>query len=504
MTLRTTPSSETRTNPRQERQLNPRSNPRATGPRETNLQATNLQANRKVSLRPLSPFLSRLLPLLVLLLLASLSACATTGAQKSERSYSKAEGLREKQKLSAAAKAYADAWRADQSNLDALRGMVELHHLLGKGKSLELQLRDLVRREPTNPFGHEGLGLLLFAKGAGYGEEAIKHLKLAAELAPSVADLHYRLGVALVQSDRYEAALGPLGKAVELDEKTVKYRLPLAAALSATGAEAEAMKQLSAIFTLRPTNAEIVAGERTARALLDPFRGFPESARKDFEVALSWLDADSPAQAMEGFEALLERFPDLAIVQAMVGLAAVKMDDAGKAIHAYREAAQMDSKLAEPELFLADIYFNRGRPDTAIKHYRRAIELNPFMADAHGRLAESLRRVDQMDAAVEHFRIYTLIRPDDYDAGLALATLLSDMRHPDGGEVWDELFKRYPSRSEVMVGRGRYYFVRAAEASDEEDQRVSKRKAIESLKAAVRQNAENTTASSLLQEVRRL
>lgn len=431
-------------------------------------------------------------------------ACATTAEQRSQSALTRAEKLREEQRLPEAANAYAEAWRHAPDNLVALRGMVELHHRVGRLDVLEPKLRDAVRLNPNDPFAREALGLLLFARGAGHGDEAITHLAEATRLAPDVADLHYRLGVALVESDRYAEALEPAKKAVTLDPNRARYRLPYAAALARAGHTNAAVTELGTVLSLHPTAAEVAMAERTAKALLDPFRGFPEAAKQEFEIAFSWLQGDAPGQALKAFESLLERYPDLAIVQAMIGLCAAKMDDAGRAIASYRRASEVSPSLAEPHLFLADVYYGRGRPDTAVGHYEAAVASNPFLADAYYRLAESLRKTDRQPEAMRHYTTYTLLRPNDYDAALARATLLTDMRHADAGDAWDALHDRFPRRSEVLVGRGRYYYVRAVEGSDPEDRRLSQRKSRESLEAALELDSENSTATNILKELRAL
>lgn len=442
--------------------------------------------------------------LLLATLVTGLVACATPPRERAAASLARAESLRSQRQLTEAAAAYDDALRHDPTNLVALRGLVELHHRLGRLGELEDRFREAVRRAPGDPYAHEGLGLVLFARGGGSGPEAIESLRRAATLAPEIADFQYRLGLALVESDRFAEAVAPLAAAVKAEPERARLYLPYAVALARSNDRAGAIAALGQVLRLRPTREEVALAEKTAKSLLDPFRGFPDAAREQFEIALSWLQGDAPMQARRGFEAILEKFPDLAIVHAMAGLCSAKMDDAGGAIVSFRRAMEIDPSLAEPRMYLADLYYGRGRPDSAIEHYEAALARNPFLPEAHFRLAEALRKTEKTEAALEHYTTYTLLRPGDFDAAAARATLLTDLKRTEAGAAWDELVRTFPRRVEGLVGRGRYYYVRAVESTDPAERREARRKAVESLEAAVEVDPENSTASHVLREARAL
>ena len=181
-------------------------------------------------------------------------------------------------------------------------------------------------------------GLSLFAAGGDMSNEARGELARAAELAPTVADFQYRLGLFFVESEQFADAKDALAKAVLLDGHNARYRLPYALGLARAGSRAEAIGQLQKVLSLEPTRDEVALAEKTARNLIDPFHGFPQAAREQFEIALNWLDHDSTSQAQQVLESLVQRYPDLAIVHAVMGLTAAKTDDASRAISELRKA----------------------------------------------------------------------------------------------------------------------------------------------------------------------
>jgi tetratricopeptide (TPR) repeat protein len=400
--------------------------------------------------------------------------------------------------------AYAQAVEYDVTNLAAMRGYVETAQKLGRLADAQALYKAVVARSPGDAFAHEGLGMVLFAAGGQLAATAQAELAKAVELAPDIADFQFRLGLLNVESDRYSEALAPLSKAVQLDGQRARYRLPYAVALARTGDRAKAVQQLQTVLTLRPTREDVALAEKAARNLIDPFRGFPQPAREQFEIALNWLDHDSPAQATQVLESLLQKYPDLAIVHTLLGLAAAKSDDASRAIYSLRHAIELDPDLAEPRLYLGDIYFSRGRADNAREHYEAAVARNPFLPDAYRRLAEVHLKANEGEQAAEEYRVYLLLRPDDIDATLARAKTLTDINSPDAGLAWDQAAEDFPRRPEVLVGRGKYYFTRAALAKTPEDRNKAKTEAGKNLETVIEMDPENATATNILAQLRQL
>jgi tetratricopeptide (TPR) repeat protein len=440
-------------------------------------------------------------PALALLLAA---ACVTGSPKELARTHTeKAQQFRADRKLEDAAREFGEAYGHDPTNLTALRGLIEAHHGLGRLGELRARFEAAAGRAPADAYAQEALGLTLFALGAEHGPAARRALEAAVRLEPAVPDFHYRLGILLVESDAFAEARPVLARAVELDGASPRYRLPYALALARTGARADAVTQLAAVLRLRPERHEVELAERTARQVLDPFRGFPQAAREQFELALTWLEGDSPAQAQQLLDALAERFGDLAIVHALSGLAAAKLDDAGRAIAAFRRAIDLAPELAEPRQYLGELYLARGRPDTAREHLEAAIVRNPFAAEAYKHLAHVLAKLNEPEPAAAAYAGYLLLRPGDFTVQLERALLLTDLARPDAGAAWDDMVKQFPRRPEALVGRGRYYFKRALQAPTEAERSEAKGKSRTSLETALELDAENATAAEMLAQLPR-
>ena len=84
----------------------------------------------------------------------------------------------------------------------------------------------MLREEPRDALSFYTLGLAEFA--AGDEARATAALRKASELRPSEADIQYRLGIILLESEKFAEARGPLAQAVKLAPKVARYRPPLA------------------------------------------------------------------------------------------------------------------------------------------------------------------------------------------------------------------------------------------------------------------------------------
>ena len=137
---------------------------------------------------------------------AALSACAhdaASGFSAKERAMVDLQ----KGKLEAALEELAVARREAPADLDLARSVVEANAKLGRLDPLIAQL-DAEKAHPTAITWYM-LGLAHFARTAD-AEPAASDFRRALELSPQAAEIHYRLGVALLESEHYEQALPPL------------------------------------------------------------------------------------------------------------------------------------------------------------------------------------------------------------------------------------------------------------------------------------------------------
>src|SRR5690606_21336514 len=199
--------------------------------------------------------------------------------------------------------------RRSSDLLDIARAFTEAQVRSG---ATEAVLQSLASRPPS-PVVHYMRGLALFTRPADASGPAIDAFRAAVEGAPERGELHYRLGVALLETEQTPEALPPLQRAIELEPATARFRLPLAKALALTGDRAGAVAQFAQLVRSErpPTTADVQVAHQLTQIVADPYSGIPASVRTRLDQGIAALqERDQPQPAIVAFEEILRDFPD--------------------------------------------------------------------------------------------------------------------------------------------------------------------------------------------------
>lgn len=384
-------------------------------------------------------------------------------------------------------------------DLELARALCEAHVQGGTQATLLARLE-----RPQTPIAHYMRGLVLFASAADATGPAIDAFRLAQKLAPDEPEYHYRLGVALLESEKDQEAIAPLEKALALRPTRSSWQLPLAKAYFRTGDNKRAIAAMRQFVDGNPTPAEVT----TARALMekaaDPFAQFPQAARQKLEQGMQWLQAnDVPQQAIVEFETVLRDYPDLAVVHALLGLAYQRLDDAGRAVEEFKKAIELAPDDGKNHYYLAELYLGRQRASAALEHYQKAVERNPLLTEAWGRLGDlALQRADHTNAA-RFFRTASLLEPlsTPTRGKLALAyQLLEDW--PGAERELKAIVDREPENLEYVLRLGILNAEHYKKARTPDEKKRAQTEAEGYLKKVLEAQPDNALASAALQLVR--
>jgi Flp pilus assembly protein TadD len=330
-------------------------------------------------------------PLLALVL----AACATTDPSKQLTQREKAQVLMQRGKAQEAVPLLEELYKTSANDLSLARALAEAHVKAG---SSELLLKRLAPIDTS--VSHYMQGLILFSRAADATAPAIEQFRKAVALEPDEPELHHRLGVALLESEKYELALAPLRKAVELAPKEMSWQLPLAKVLYRSGDSKAAIAALKLAISAQPSPADVKVARALMDQIADPFAGFPQAAKGTLEQGIQWLEVvDVPQQAIVAFEEILHDYPDLAVVHALLGLAYQRIDDAGRAVDEIKRSIELAPDDGKSHLYLGQIYLSHQRAKQAQAELERALELNPMLDDAYFQLGDlALDRKDYVTA----------------------------------------------------------------------------------------------------------
>ncbi len=438
--------------------------------------------------------MNRSAPLLVVT--ALLSACATVPPAKVGTEVEELRGLVREGKFEVAIKKLSQRVATHPDDLEAWRALAEAHVKAGSAADWLTSLQ----RE-TRPVADYARGLVHFAATETAGTVAIADFQRAVAAAPRVAEYQHRLGVALLELERYAEARAALERAVADAPNETTWQLPLAKARQRTGDRKGATAALKAFIRSDARAGDVARARDLMAQLNDPFAGVPSSARAKLDEAFTWLhDKQVPQQGLVALEELAHDFPDLAVVHTLLGLAFRQLDDVGRAVEELKRAIELAPETADNHLYLAEIYLSRQRKDAAREHLVRAIELNPYLGEAQASLGDML--LDAMDyaPAMEAFRIASLLDPGATAplGKLALAQQLSgDFAAAD--KTLRGVLETHPTDVEFTLRLGLLYIDRSVKAGRVADKSSAREEAQKHLRRVLELDPENAIASRALE-----
>ena len=429
------------------------------------------------------------------LLCALAAACAGRPARDTATLLREAQADLSAGRGDQAQRGFEEVLARDPRELAAIRGRIEAARKRG---ALEPLLRDL-RHGPGDAYGAYALGLAEFA--AGNEAAAVAALRTAAALRPAEPDIQYRLGVALLDGEKFAEAREPLAGAVRLAPRIARYRPPLALCLSRLGDRQGALAALRGFVQLDPTQEEAALAVKVARALTDLFRDLPPPARADLEQALGYLLRDAPGLAAPQLETLVARLPDLAPAHALLGLAAARLDEPGRAVTELRRAAELAPDLPQPHAWLAELYAAKEKPELAAAEYAAALERNPLDPETLRHLGTLLFNRG-LPNALEPLAQAALLQPDDDGLQLLAARAEIAAAQPARARTrLERLESRRPEDAEVLLRLAMLLFDERARAAAQARGDLTSR--VETLlKKVLALQPENAAANRLLTALR--
>lgn len=428
--------------------------------------------------------------------LCLVAGCATTAPSLSPRE--KAQVLMQRGDAKEAVPILEELHARAPSDFEVARALAEAHVRAG---SAELLLERL--KTTDTAVSHYMQGLVLFARAADATRPAIAQFEAAVALEPDAGELHHRLGVALLESERYEQARAPLARAIELRPRELSWRLPMAKVLYRLGDTRGAVAALQLVVAGGPSPQDVKMARALMGQIADPFGAFPQSARGTLEQGIQWLQvADVPQQAIVSFEEILHDYPDLAVVHALLGLAYQRIDDAGRAVDELKRAIELSPDDGKAHLYLGELYLSHQRPRQAREELERALQLNPLLDDAYVRLGDlALERRDYVGAK-QLFEALVHLQPDAAWAHGKLALVYQlDGDWPAADRELHAVVDKEPDNAEFLLRLGVLHTERFTRAKSADERKSASAEAAKWLAKVLEKQPENALASRALETV---
>ncbi len=384
------------------------------------------------------------------------------------------------------------------SDLSIARALAEAHVKGGTGDAF------LSRRVPDDSaISHYQQGLILFSRSADATGPAVEQFRRASALSPAEPEFHYRLGVALLESERFEDSLPELKAAIALSPNNPTWHLPLAKALHHTGDDKTAVEAVRTAINGSPSPGDV----KTARALMgqinDPLARFPKQAQARLEKGIAWLDqGDVPQQAIISFEEILRDFPDLGVVHSLLGMAYQRLDDAGRAVDEFKRALELNPEDARSHYLLGELYFARQRQQQAKEHFEIALEKNPTLDEAWLRLGDLALDRQELVAARDCYRTLTFLEPEASAPRGKLALVYQlEGDWPGADRELKRVVEKEPENLEFMLRLGALHTERYLKAKQPSERKAASEEARKWLTKVLEAQPENALASRALESI---
>jgi tetratricopeptide (TPR) repeat protein len=379
----------------------------------------------------------------------------------------------------------------------------------GEYERARSELRAALKQDPRVRRAHYYLGnITVTEKGMAGLEEAIPEFQAELKLQPQDPLANLELGMALVDTQRFEEALPPLEIAARSDPPQARTLYYLGRAQLGVDLRAEAVASLKRALELverqgagadrlRVIHNQLGQALRRLGQAQEAATHFAESERLSAQgsdaareqLARYQADTPEPVTAADAIAPVIEASPLAGLPRSYLNLGVMQAQSErfAEAAALFEKAAAVDPAFPQVQYSLGVAYFNAGQFDKATGPLTRALAVRPKDAGLKRMLAMAWLNAEKYDKAAE------LLGDDpelatspslQFTYGLALAK--SD-RTAEAERIFSRLLAQHGDSAELSVLLGKAH----AQMGDFES-------AIESLRRALRLKADVAEASGTL------
>lgn len=272
----------------------------------------------------------------------------------------------------------------------------------GQLDEAERLFRQVLDKESLHPRANLGLGRILHSRGRL--EQAVEHLEVSLQRAPSVkmthallAEIHFRLAdpaTANLHRERMARLSDTYRWPDRYFAEALKHftgvwsKIELANAWFQQGKQSEAIEILKQTVRKYPealmphlvlAQLESRAGrlEDAEQTLRETTRISPDGVEANFELGAVLQRQQKHEEAVARFRRAVKIKPDFGLAHYHLGLSLLRLGDPGETIEAFRETVRYRPDLAAAHRILGQLLLQAGERTEALKYLRQAADLDP-------------------------------------------------------------------------------------------------------------------------------
>jgi tetratricopeptide (TPR) repeat protein len=230
---------------------------------------------------------------------------------------------------------------------------------------------------------------------------AADYFQKASQWKPGLVGLDRNWGLASFRAQRFEEAIGPLGRQLARQPDDAKTRDALGLSYFMAGQFAQALQVLQPALTNLPDDPGIL-----------------------YALGVSLVRTGDSVKASSVFRRMLEKNPDVAEIHVLLGQADADQNQYTSSMEEFSRALELDAKIEGAHFGRALILLHEGKVDDSAREFHAELEAHPGDAKAKYHLAYVLLMQQQKDQAFVLLSEVVRDKPDYADAQYQLGKIL--------------------------------------------------------------------------------
>ncbi len=413
----------------------------------------------------MNAFMRKGITIVLVWLLSTCSAgcpLSGSGVRTDPRDVRSARALTRSGKASEAFAAFEKMIEGDPTDLAAHRGLVEAAYYAGRLEEVQARYRKAADDDDRKGLGYYGLALVSVARGPGHMQAALSRFADAAKAMPAESDVPYRIGLVYQMDGKNALALASFERALQMDPDRAAIRIAMGRSLAASGRGKQAIEVMRPVAGKPLTVEEAANASAVSARVFYPQRDLPIEVSAQINKATDLLEKDAAHPALTIVNDLAARFPDVAFIHTLKGLANSRMGNNGEAVVAFERSLDLrpDSPLAL--VGLGDVFFRIDKYAKARRYYEQVIGLDPFYLEPYQRMGEMALKLGDYDRAVQAYEMLVLMQPGEPMARHMYARVLFQSgRLSEAVGVYETILKHDEEDLQALLRLARLYLVLA-------------------------------------------
>jgi len=312
--------------------------------------------------------------------------------------------------------------------------------------AIEPELSEAAARRPGM---HLRLGLMLM-ENERYSE-ALTHLEEAQQNGPPSFELFEALGTDYYNLNRYADAVQALSRARQINGEFPQTYFILAKAYAAQN-DTRAIEAYQECVRLAPAREDAweglgreLAGQKESDKALEVFGGYaksyPQNPLAHLLLGEAYFNKSQFLKALQEFQKAAALAPRLGRAFYSIGFTYQTMGKLSEAKGYLQRALALDPSLFLAAYQLGDILGAEGDYEESLRLLNKAIELNPDYAEAYLKMGEDYFRQKEYAEAEKYLKHAAQLQPDDAEAHFLLSRVYTASQRPALAETEYEEFR---------------------------------------------------------------